>query len=460
MPNPDSVLATPGTKTSREHHPASELEELAIRVLTKLSDLLDKAEAAAATLRIGDRTRDATTELAGPKLSQAYDAWIWRANIKGLKQHSDRDAAQNQHTVRRFIELFGDLPIPSITKEMARQYRDRLIQLPTHLPRSINREHIDDILRRPDLSNFAPRYAGTVNKSITTLATILNHAESTGAFDAKPGWVNPFSGRLKLRLDRRLVRRDAFDAAELSVMFHSEVFSRMALPAYVGPAAFWYPLLGLFTGMRLGEIANLRVSDILLHEETRRWFIQVQSRPGYELKTNGSNRLVPIHRDLERIGFIDFHRSVLAAGAKPADDLWPAIGGAPAGHARTMKYSAWFRKWRRGLGINDRTKVFHSFRHNFKRSARDAGLSEEMNDWICGHSHSKWVGRGYGRGFSPGVLAESMDTIQPQVELGHLTWKPVSSQELLRPARPRPKGLKTLREESEEGRKTSVKHSL
>ena len=33
-----------------------------------------------------------------------------------------------------------------------------------------------------------------------------------------------------------------------------------------GEAAFWLPLLALFTGARLGELAGLRVSDVA-HEE-------------------------------------------------------------------------------------------------------------------------------------------------------------------------------------------------
>ena len=36
--------------------------------------------------------------------------------------------------------------------------------------------------------------------------------------------------------------------------------------------------------------------------------------------------------------------------------------------------------------MEDGGKVFHSFRHTFKRMARDAGLSEEMHDALTGHT--------------------------------------------------------------------------
>ena len=49
-------------------------------------------------------------------------------------------------------------------------------------------------------------------------------------------------------------------------------------------------------------------------------------------------------------------------------------------------------------GILQSTKVFHSFRHTFKRRTRDAGLYEELHDVITGHANKDSVGRDYSRG--------------------------------------------------------------
>ena len=40
-------------------------------------------------------------------------------------------------------------------------------------------------------------------------------------------------------------------------------------------------------------------------------------------------------------------------------------------------------------------KVFHTFRHQFKRMCRDALLPEELHDALTGHSNKNNVGRSY-----------------------------------------------------------------
>lgn len=65
------------------------------------------------------------------------------------------------------------------------------------------------------------------------------------------------------------------------------------------------------------------------------------------------------------------------------------------------------------VGIGESRKVFHSFRHTFKRLTRDAGIPEEMHDALTGHGDDKGsVGRRYGRGVSLPVLAARTREIQ------------------------------------------------
>lgn len=52
---------------------------------------------------------------------------------------------------------------------------------------------------------------------------------------------------------------------EVASFFPSPVFTGYTLPAGVdaaGAAAYWIPLLGLFTGARIGELCQLRVADV------------------------------------------------------------------------------------------------------------------------------------------------------------------------------------------------------
>jgi hypothetical protein len=65
-----------------------------------------------------------------------------------------------------------------------------------------------------------------------------------------------------MRLPEDAPTREPWQLAELRLLFTSAVFTEGARPtAGRGEAAFWLPLLGLFTGARLGELAPLTAVD-------------------------------------------------------------------------------------------------------------------------------------------------------------------------------------------------------
>jgi hypothetical protein len=96
--------------------------------------------------------------------------------------------------------------------------------------------------------------------------------------------------------------------SDLRVLFASSVFTEGARSkAGRREAAFWLPLLGLFTGARLGEIAPLSAADVKTDELTNIHSIVITEdlEKGRRLKTSGSRRVVPVHPELIRIGFIE-----------------------------------------------------------------------------------------------------------------------------------------------------------
>jgi hypothetical protein len=129
-----------------------------------------------------------------------------------------------------------------------------------------------------------------------------------------------------------------------------------------------------------------------------------------------------MHRDLKRVGLLKYRQTLLNSGADPESPLWPAVE-AEGDRTRSSAWSKWFGRYLRSTcGIADSSKVFHSFRHTFKRMTRDAGLSEEMHDALTGHSNSRSVGRDYGRGFSLQPLCKAMDAVRPPIDLSVMNW--------------------------------------
>ena len=61
--------------------------------------------------------------------------------------------------------------------------------------------------------------------------------------------------------------------------------------------------------------------------------------------------------------------------------------------------SQWFGRYLKGLGIDSRSKVFHSFRHNAKQAMRDADIPQEFQNALAGWSGSDTGERVYGGNF-------------------------------------------------------------
>lgn len=232
------------------------------------------------------------------------------------------------------------------------------------------------------------RAAATVKKSIGLLSAVF---ELAVANDKMP--ANPTKG---IRLAKPKVEQKSrvpFDAADLSRIFASPVFSQGERPkGGKGEAAFWLPYLGLWTGARLEELGQLLVSDVRCEQGNNYLSISDDPHSGKRLKSNSSRRRVPMHPDLLRLGFLDYVQQQKDAGQVR---LFPLLSSA-GGRQLTASWSQWFSRYlRETVGIKDRRKVFHSFRHGFKEACRQSGIPKDIHDQLTGHA-SHDVGDRYG----------------------------------------------------------------
>lgn len=171
-------------------------------------------------------------------------------------------------------------------------------------------------------------------------------------------------------------------------------------------AYYWLPILGLWTGCRLEEMAAAKAADIK-QDADGTWFLDLTGR---KLKNRQSQRQVPLHTRLVEAGFIKHVEAVQRRGEVY---LFPDLPHDPEGALSSSRtFTKWWGMWcarngGEGSGITTPSKTFHSFRHSFKRACRDAGVGEEIHDLLTGHKGMQ-VGRGYGQGAGLRVLAEAM----------------------------------------------------
>jgi integrase len=306
------------------------------------------------------------SERATPNVSTSLFAIVDKWAAESLRNQKTVD--MYNRTAKRFRELVGVMPIQEITRQDVVSFKNELLKL-----------------------NQTP---ANTNKQLIVLNTLLNYAKANAFIDE-----NHASG-VSIKIERTEKPRVSFDVIALNAIFSSPIYSDRHRPkAGAGEAAYWLPLLALFTGARLEELGQLHPSDVM--EESyfdsnrhtaKAWIIRIRSsvEAGQKVKNLGSNRRVPIHSELVRLGFIAYASKAKKEGRYRIFDKLVADKYG----TETAQFSKWFNRYLRiTCGVNDKRMVFHSFRHTFKDFCRAAEIT--VGDQLTGHVSGS-VGDSYG----------------------------------------------------------------
>lgn len=363
----------------------------------------------------------------GPLLSEAFAVWKdgGSGEARGARKPGDNTIIEAEQAVRYFTELHGDMRLADITRGKAREFRDAIAKVPKRLSANLRKLPLPKLLER-DLTAFPLRHATTINKTLQILGAIVSKAAAEGLLDDVPNFATPFDKAIKIKVDDAdQISRGILAKADLTAIFTSPVYVDHRRPdGGGGEAAFWFPLVALMTGMRLNEIAQLRVCDLRQDEDGGDvWFFDIGRSGGRRTKNKTSIRRVPVHPELIRIGLLRYRAWMIERGAGSEDALWPDVKS-EGNRTRSAAWSKWINRYMRDeCGIDDEGKVFHSFRHTFKRMARDAGLNQEIHDALTGHADTGNVGRSYGAGYSIKPLADAVNALMPPVDLHWIAWR-------------------------------------
>lgn len=251
------------------------------------------------------------------------------------------------------------------------------------------------------------RSARTINKSLRLLSAITNTVAHENDFTERPGgWKNPFE-RMTIAEEDDDNNYLPFSPTDLKAIFTSSIYAEANRPkGGRGEAAFWLPLIALFTGARLEEIAQFYVRDVQQIPDEDAWFFNItDTGEDQHLKVGAKNRReVPVHAELVRLGLVTW-RLKREAEVGPDGPLFPEFEPNRA-KKRSAPWSKWFNRYLRGkCGITEPRKVFHSFRGTFKDACRNSDVPEDHHDQLTSHAaRGRNVGRGYGAGLSLDTL--------------------------------------------------------
>ncbi|QND85589.1 Integrase [Chromobacterium vaccinii] len=169
------------------------------------------------------------------------------------------------------------------------------------------------------------------------------------------------------------------------------------------PFMYWMPVLAYYTGARVNELASLRYKDIVQVDGVHCFSITQQNDGENETKTEAGSRIVPIHPELIRLGFLEFAESHKSA-VRLFDELERTDNGLGDGVSR------WFNghpdksySFRIRAGVIGEKLTFHSFRHTFATSLEQGKVEPITIKRLLGHTMNDDVT--FGR-YSKGINAE------------------------------------------------------
>lgn len=338
-------------------------------------------------------------------------------------------AAEFKTPVESFNDYFGSSrAISTISWDDFVEYAEFLRLVPSHWKKFYPGLTIFEAIERNKIDRHPLLHVKTINNSrIGQLATLFRWARKKRYVA-----IDPTDGvKIDVPKKKAAVKpRSSFTIPELNSIFNAPLFRgcqsynswRGSGEYQVRDHRFWLPLLGLFTGARLGEMAQLLTSDFF--EEDGVWFFRIsdaeddKDTSDKHVKTAESRRVVPIHPELIKIGFVDFFMDQKLRGF---ERLFPECFRAKNG--KFDPFSKHFARFSKSVGIDDRRKVFHSFRHNMEDAMREAGLEDSLKFKLAGRTqpHSSSI---YGTGDTPKIrraLHDAMCKIEYEgLDLSHL----------------------------------------
>lgn len=223
--------------------------------------------------------------------------------------------------------------------------------------------------------------------------------------------------------------REPFSQVELKSIFESSYYQNQE---YNRPEQYFVPHIQLFTGARLNEVCQLQTNDIVFPDKIPGSehipCIYFREGTGQQLKTEKSERLIPIHPKLwNELGLKEYYETMKAHGF---DYLFPNLR-LDTKNKRSDYVGDWFGRYLNILEIKRPEISNHSFRHTFINYFKQNEVPERIAGDIAGHVYTRSdkekleddrEGRGktyqmYGDNYYPHVLLPYIEKVDFKLEL-------------------------------------------
>ena len=294
----------------------------------------------------------------GGLISQLIEKYL--DDVGRQREWPTKTVLRKRGELREFLEIVGDKPINAYTQSDGLNFKDVQLALPIYRQKApykgltlveaaqkasqlrVDGEKID--LLRPI----------TINDKIGTVSLFFEWGKSRDS-----SVVNPTADQhlRRAKNKRKGKKRHPWTIDELNRMIASPIYTGCRSESHWKEpgdlvlrqsAKYWVPLIALFSGMRLGEIIQIQVSDVRYLDGIEYFDVTPaaigprddeadDAEEEKSLKTESSRRAIPVHETLFELGFRDFLKFRRATGARR---LFPE-------YDRAMDDSSWSKRFSR-----------------------------------------------------------------------------------------------------------------
>jgi len=333
------------------------------------------------------KEREAARAKPGETIKELFE--IYAGELLSSKAKRPAGIGQDRMVIAQFAEFVGEnTAISAIGYNEAKAYVDALDKIPSGYKKRGDYRGltVHQAIEKGQREGAASLSIITKQRYISTLSPFFDWLRSEKGQRRVTG--NPFSGLHKdISKVRREKSRPPFTAAQIQKIIDQPLFSDQD---HADDWRKWIPLICLFTGARIGEVAQLHVDDLINLEDI--WCVEFRHDESSGQRTkNGKSRLVALHSTLLEIGILQFvDRQKKRASEDGNRQLFPDLKKGSRGQFGDEP-SKWWRRYLASIDVKSKDDKdgfgSHSFRHTMADQMRAAGhLDQVFGPLILGHT--------------------------------------------------------------------------
>ena len=237
-------------------------------------------------------------------LNTLFERWI----AAEPPPDSAKDEGKLHHQIRRLVEFTGDIPANHLTRAQIEAFFRLVAKVPVRRSAAVHAMPIQEVADWVDATNEREEEAAEIEGREPEFVTTLTRKTAMLWFHAYQRMFryairlefpeitrNPFEGMQVAVKGDASIKRRGYTADEIASIFAKPLFCEET------GAKRWLPILALFHGARLSELAAMPAADF--RKIGHYWVFDLTDR---KLKTERSSRLIPLHPKMERLGWQDY----------------------------------------------------------------------------------------------------------------------------------------------------------